>query len=265
MTTRTRIPAAAPAWVGSLVDAPERSAPVVHRGTDAIYLDVDGSCLGVLSSAATAVPCALRTGLARLPVELLAAETASVGAGRVRLAGSDVVIGRTVDAAVPHLGTDAVPPARTRLESAVGARLDGVRAELPEDALVALGQGRATAVPALLGRGSGLTPVGDDVLAGWLATGVAAASVDGHAAVRKAVEEHARSKTTLLSATLLACATRGDVLPEYRRLLLDLASPHGQGVDESVDGLLRVGHTSGAGLLLGTVLALSHLASRSST
>jgi len=93
----------------------------------------------------------------------------------------------------------------------------------------------------------------------------AMAFVDGPSAVRDAVEEHARSMTTLLSATLLDCAARGDVLPEYRRLLLDLAAPHGQGVDDSVDALLRVGHTSGAGLMLGTVLALRHLASRSST
>ena len=266
MTAPRRIPAAAPAWVGSVVAGPDRPARVVHRGNDAVYLDVGGSCLGVLSSAATAVPCALHTSLDRLPPELLVPDTAHVGAGRVRLAGTDVVVGRTVDSSVPRIEAARAGDVAGRLEHAVGTRLDPVRAELPAAALADLEEGRPSAVPALLGRGSGLTPVGDDVLAGWVATAVAAAALqEGPDGVHAAVEAHARESTTLLSATLLACAGRGDVLPQFRRLLLDLASPHGEGADDSVDTLLRVGHTSGAGLMLGTVLALRHLASRSST
>ncbi len=71
--------------------------------------------------------------------------------------------------------------------------------------------------------------------------------------------------TTLLSATLLDCARRGDVVPEFRRLLVDLTGPDTAGLDDSLTALLRVGHTSGAGLALGTLLALRHLASRSTT
>jgi len=37
----------------------------VHRGRDAVYLDLDGWCLGVVGTRATAVPCALRTGADR--------------------------------------------------------------------------------------------------------------------------------------------------------------------------------------------------------
>jgi hypothetical protein len=244
---------------------------VVHRGADALYLDLEGSCLGVLSAAASAVPCALQTGLDRLPVELLVPDTAIVGEGRVLVGDHEVVVGRTVHTAVPRLDATAVGTAQARLEAAVGSRLDAVRAELPSKALAGLAEGRADAVPALLGRGSGLTPLGDDVLAGWVATHVAAGATgdgadrgDGAADVLDAVQEHAHAMTTLLSATLLDCAARGDVLPQYRRLLLDLVTSHGEGVGESVGTLVRVGHTSGAGLTLGTVLALRHLAPRSS-
>ena len=61
------------------------------------------------------------------------------------------------------------------------------------------------------------------------------------------------------------------MLPEFRLLVLDLADPRTADpetllqsrVESRVQALLRVGHTSGAGLLLGATLALHHLASRS--
>lgn len=229
-----------------------------------MYVEVDGWCLGVLSTAATAVPCALRTGLPELPAPLRAAEEGRAGAGRLRLADTDVVVGRLVDTSVPRIGVDRVTEAAERLENVIGHRLDAARAELPAAALDDLSAGDPAAVPALLGRGSGLTPLGDDVLAGWLACAVATGSIaDGAAPVAETVAAEARERTTLLSATLLACARRGDVLPEFRRLMLDLAAPTGSGAAASADALLRVGHTSGAGLMLGTVLYLRRLASRS--
>jgi hypothetical protein len=266
MTTRTRIPAAAPAWVRSVLAGPDRPARVVHTGADAVYLDVGGSCLGVLSTVATAVPCAVRTGLPELPAELLAAQQAVVGDGRLALAETDVVVTRTVAADVPRLGPAEVFGTSHRLAAAVGGQVDHVRAELPYDALEALVLGDPDAVLALLGRGSGLTPVGDDVLAGWVATVVAGTSPSaGEAPVTQVVSQHAPAMTTLLSATLLDCARRGDVIPQFRTLLLALSGPDRSAIDDAVDTLLKVGHTSGAGLVLGTVLALRHLASRSHT
>lgn len=270
MTARSRIPAAAPAWVRSVVAGPDRPVRVVHRGADAVYLDADGVCLGVLSARATAVPCGARTSLPHLPEGLLDESVAWVGEGRVALGGTDVVVARTVGAAVPPLGLDRVSIAERRLTCAVGDRVGHVRAELPATALDGLVAGRADAVPALLGRGSGLTPVGDDVLAGWLATTVAATTAAGTpatGAVAEEVDRLAPGSTTLLSSTLLDCARRGDVIPQFRAVLLDLAAPGDGDVDGSVDGsvdaLVRVGHTSGAGMVLGTLLALRNLASRS--
>lgn len=268
MSAPPRIPAAAPAWVRSTLAGPERPARVVHRGADAVYLEVDGSCLGVLSTNATAVPCAARTALTQLTPDLRRATRARVGGGLVLLGDTEVAVVREVDAGVPSLDVHAAPGAQRHLTDAVGRRVDHVCAELPVEALEALTVGDSAAVTALLGRGSGLTPLGDDVLAGWVAT-VVAASLRGGAPVVDAVAQHAFAMTTLLSATLLDCARRGDVVPEFRRLLVDLtaheSAPAGARIDGSLAALLGVGHTSGAGLVLGTLLALRHLASRSTT
>jgi hypothetical protein len=265
MTARSRIPAAAPAWVRSEVAGPDRAARVVHRGADAVYLEVEGACLGVLSAAATAVPCAVRTSVPHLPPALLRPAVAWVGEGRVALGDVDVVVARTVDAAVPRLDGSQADVAERRLRTAVGDAVRPVRDELPGVALDRLAAGDPAAVAGLLGRGSGLTPVGDDVLAGWLATVVASSRRQAVTTVSVEVTRQAPAATTLLSATLLDCARRGDVIPQFRAVLLDLTDPRGNGVDDSVDALLRVGHTSGAGMVLGTLLALRHLASRSTT
>ena len=103
-------------------------------------------------------------------------------------------------------------------------------------------------------RRPGLTPLGDDVLCGWIAThraaGVPTPEVDR--AVRAGLH-----RTTLLSATLLDCALHGEVLPELGRFLraVGTAAEPGRAAD-----LRAVGGTSGAGLLLGARLALDDLA-----
>jgi hypothetical protein len=281
MRTHRRVVAAAPALVGELLAGPARAVPVLHSGADAVYLDLRGSTpstapssaapdlavLGVLSTAATAVPCGLRTTLPRLPADVAGATRAVLGDGRVLLGGTEAVVTRTVDATVPRIPAAAVVPAARVLAEVVGDRSAGVRAELPAEALAALAAGSAHCAPELLGRGSGLTPVGDDVLCGWLATAVATRELAG-TALADAVRRLAPAATTALSATLLGCATRGEVLPQFRRLVLDLADPAPDldaRVAVDVDALLRVGHTSGAGLLLGASIALHHLASRSLT
>ncbi|MGN6130014.1 MAG: DUF2877 domain-containing protein [Nocardioidaceae bacterium] len=262
MTSPTRHAAAAPAWVAALLAGPERVAPVVHRGADAVYVDVDGAALGVRSAAATAVPCGLRTTLPALGALADGCESARVGDGRVAFASAEVVVTRRVDASVPRLPAAAVAFAAAALPPVAEPLVAHVRAELSAEALALLAAGDPAAVPALLGRGSGLTPVGDDVLAGWIATGGATGAPS--APVVAAVREQAPAATTRLSATLLDCAVRGDVLPQFRRLLLELTREDPGTLTTAVDRLVRVGHTSGAGMVLGTTLALVPLASRSS-
>jgi len=97
----------------------------------------------------------------------------------------------------------------------------------------------------LLGRGPGLTPAGDDLVAGVLATlrlfGGPELAVDP------------RGRTTTLSAALLRCAARGAVLAEAATLLRALGGD-GQAAPAAL-ALTRVGHSSGRDLAAGILLA----------
>jgi hypothetical protein len=112
-------------------------------------------------------------------------------------------------------------------------------------------------VDRLIGAGDGLTPFGDDVLCGWLAThraaGVATPGVD--AAVRAGMR-----RTTLLAATLLDCAMHGEVLPQMGHYLRAVGTPDER---RAAADLRAIGGSSGEGLLLGACLALDELTTRS--
>jgi hypothetical protein len=100
----------------------------------------------------------------------------------------------------------------------------------------------------LLGKGAGLTPYGDDVLAGLLVT--LRALGDGRADELAAeIDELAPARTTFVSAALLKHAGRGECIPELAALL---AAPS----RDSYAALLRVGHSSGRGLAEGMFRAL---------
>jgi hypothetical protein len=232
-----------------LRSAPDGARTVVHRGRHALYLDLDGWCLGVVGRAAAQVPCALRLGSDDLAA--LDGATASVRAGVLHVDGTPLVVGRVVDTHVPRLdlpeprpgsGTVArpvVPPAVAGFAESVG--LLGRRRLEPAD------------VARLVGRGDGLTPLGDDVLCGWLAlhraAGRATPVVDD--AVRSML-----SRTTLLSATLMECALHGEVLPEFASYVAAIDTP---AEPDLAAALATVGHTSGAGLLYGALLARAEL------
>jgi len=114
----------------------------------------------------------------------------------------------------------------------------------------------AEAVAYLVGRGDGLTPLGDDILCGWLAAhraaGVATPAVDD--AVRRAL-----SRTTTLSATLLECALAGEVADVAGDYLRALGTPRAAAARTA---LTTLGHTSGEGLAHGIDRALADLAER---
>lgn len=243
------IAVAAPSRVRSRLAATSGPVDFLHRGPSAIYLNVDGWCVGVVGTSAAAVPCALR--LATPGVDGLAdARAAHVADGTLHLDGVALLVGRTVEVAVPRFlqvsGDRPLCDAAQRAE---------IRVELPAVALDLLSAGDAAAVPALVGRGSGLTPVGDDVLCGWLAV---------HHAAGVAVPDVARAvtgslhRTTTLSATLLDCALHGEVLPEFARLVRALTDPWAD-LGPVTHEVARIGHTSGKALLVGAELALTSL------
>ncbi|MCH1865930.1 DUF2877 domain-containing protein [Nocardioides sp. CFH 31398] len=214
------LPVAAPPRVRDLLRAaPDGPVPVLHRGPVATYVEVSGRCVGLLARDAVAVPCGLRSDLPRLDH---LSPLAAMRGGVLHVGGTPLRIGRLVDVRVPVVPSRATAPA-----------------PLPTSLRV--------------GRGGGLTPYDDDVLAGWLVThraaGVATDDVDH--LVRALFR-----RTTLLSATLLDCAMHGEALPELADWLAAAGTP---AEDDATRALLAVGHSSGRGMLHGATTALSHL------
>lgn len=226
---------------------------VLHSGTQALYVRFGDQVVGVTARDAVHAPVTISTNLPELPV-VAVGDPATIDDAVLYVAGLAVSVERLVPSEAPPLedplraGLRLLPALRGRT---VAPRIDAVRIQLPPAGLRGLAAAHPPAVLTLLGRGDGLTPVGDDVLAGWLATTAAIRQCTG--AVGAAVRVHAH-RTTALSAALLLDAVDGQCLPQFRALVMALATGHG--VTEAVAGLVAVGHTSGAGMLLGARLAL---------
>jgi hypothetical protein len=141
------------------------------------------------------------------------------------------------------------------LEGVLAALVEGlVAAPLRRDAHL------KTAVRDLIGLGPGLTPSGDDVLAGALlglhATGNAslAAQLGGH------VTAASVDGTSPLSAAFLRCAIDGETsAPLHQALSAALTNADWP---TALDTLDRIGHTSGWDHLAGFSLALTAVQSR---
>jgi len=115
---------------------------------------------------------------------------------------------------------------------------------------------RLPPVGVLLGRGAGLTPYGDDVLAGALVALVAVGAPAAGALARE-VLAGAFARTTFVSAALLWHAARGECLPELAAFLTALAGGDRTEVAGAAGALCAVGHSSGAGMLAGATLVLA--------
>ncbi len=152
------------------------------------------------------------------------------------------------------LDADRVTGADRRLRRLSATEL-GVESERARAAIAGLLAADPRPACALLGEGPGLTPAGDDVVAG----GLAVCELRGHAAALLAVSEilaRARVATTSLSAALLSCAAAGQVVPEAARFLASLCGKE-EGVGDALSKLRSVGTTSGTALAFGIVAALS--------
>ena len=109
-------------------------------------------------------------------------------------------------------------------------------------------------VQLLQGRGSGLTPSGDDVVAGLMLANAwnRPSSSASNARVRLAEQ----MRTTNLSKSFLHWAARGQSIAPVHDLLGAATSLDGQRFTESVESLCSIGATSGRALLAGLVLGL---------
>ncbi|MFY0408442.1 DUF2877 domain-containing protein [Solicola sp. PLA-1-18] len=223
-----------------------RTARVVADGPLAVYVEDEGRCVAVLAADAVHVPMGLRTPLDRVPAH---DGVLHLGAGRVALGDVEVRLGRVVDLGVPPL------PGLGAVASGLADGTDAARLELPGAVLAGLAEGDPDVVALLLGRGTGLTPTGDDVLAGWLVARRAAGLES--CAVAQRVRDLAVRRTTFVSAAMLSHALDGEATPALRTWLVRLAAAPEHPDEAARAALLAVGHTSGAGLALGVALALT--------
>lgn len=272
-------PVAASAALELVLVGPPRPATVIASTPHATYLEIadpDATIICLASSAAVRVPCALVLESKALPPQLPTGTPATVGGGHVSIRTDDEDLGFRVHRwwRPPRpRGLGTVPPARLAtavrwLTGRVADPLDpGGRSAVAElVAALAAGQAPDEPVGQLLGRGPGLTPTGDDVLAGALvalhAFGSPAAAPLGHA-----VLSMAPAATTTVSAALLRHAVDGRCIPQLADLLAAIggATPHptvvadpgAETLPRAAGALLAVGNCSGAGLLHGVLVAVA--------
>lgn len=130
------------------------------------------------------------------------------------------------------------------------------RSQMARGAAALFGQDPAEGARQLRGRGPGLTPGGDDLLAGHL-FGLRARAHLGERGLAGRVRAVHRASvgTNPFSNTFLALARLGRPFDRLKGLLDTLVQ--GGNVDRATDGLLAVGASSGADLATGLHLTLS--------
>lgn len=120
---------------------------------------------------------------------------------------------------------------------------------------------------AILGRGPGLTPSGDDVLSGLLLALLHTTRGARHQRVRSAARRYvtaAERQTTAVSAALLAQAAQGRASDRLEAALdtILVAEPSERDLETTIRDVTEVGHTSGVDLLVGVLLATLAIAPR---
>lgn len=249
-------------------DPPDGSADVRDHGR--VDLHADGRTpppiLSVVAHDAARQPCALQltsSAASAMLADLDTAQSGSVGNGRLTVGGCSLRVARwwRCRPAVPLVRPDQLATGVERL-GAAGAATAVTAAGLPRLCrALASGDRRTarTAAAALIGRGPGTTPDGDDGLAGLIATvsllgpalRLRAHDVEVVRDVAEHVVTHAVGRTTDVSAGLLAHAARGEVVADVADVVTALAS----GFDPlpAAHRLRDLGASSGTALLHGVV------------
>lgn len=276
---RTHVSGAASSAVRPALESPRRPARVLATFPLCVYLEIrteqEPTTIAVITGDATRLPNSLLTSGA-LP-QVTVGDDASVGDGSVELGRQSLRARRWWDPApaLPPVDLVRLAESATRLTACAG-RSPGLAGN---GAIALLAEGCAagslvravTAAEQLVGLGPGLTPSGDDVLAGLLLAlrHLGAAARVGRAVwladwLAATVTFDARTRTTPISATLLHCAARGEASPEVTAVLRALAESRPP--EPALGRLARLGHTSGADLTQGlrigvaSVLALGEAA-----
>ena len=291
---RTHVVAAAARAALPLLTGPVRAGAVLAALTRAVIISVptpDGPrVLSLLAPTAAGVPNGVRCGTADASALTRHApgEMVPVGRGRILLGGIEVRVVRTWPCRVPrvavgHRSIDTINEVAAsraagvpdEFVAALESALESALASLPTASTVSrvsrvsrVSTLRAAdgpllaAVRQLVGRGLGLTPGGDDVIAGALC-GLHATGATGRArALAAAALDGVTERTTLLSADLLRLAADGDACLEVLGVLRaarqagDVLRPNQSALVGALDRLLAVGHSSGADLATGLAVGL---------
>ncbi len=238
-----------------------------------VYLEVAGSVLPVLTSDAVALPTSVRVagraGEVRWGVS--AGDLVDVGAGRVRLPGLEVVACRAWRASRVHRLTapEAALTSASRVSGANHMQEHVARAPASASRGSCSGRGAeawlvdgirhvvsatepTTAVARLLGRGPGLTPAGDDALAGAVLVGVA---LRRPTTLPDAVRTRLGA-TTAVSRALLQAACDGYAAEPVVGLVDAVVAGDRDEVDRHLPRVLAIGHSSGRDLVTGMLVAL---------
>ena len=249
----TAWPAAASCRSPQALSGSLRPATVLAAFPAALYLDVDGCLLPVISPAGLRLPTALVLGSGLPPSGwgVRPGDAVVVGEGRVRLPAAEVVAVRTwrPRRVVPAAGPVQLPRGLDRGSAA----WRGAAADLT--GLLLDGGDTVSAMGALVGAGPGLTPSGDDVLCGVLLGLRLTGHLDGVTSLWHVVRRQLGATTTL-SAALLTEAADGYAVPPVVRLAAALARGDDCAAVAGADQVAAVGHSSGRDLLAGLVATL---------
>ena len=234
-------PTAASVLVHGVLTGPVRRATVLATAPAATYLALGDEFLALVAAGGVRLPCAAMLAGDGPPP---AGDDLAVGDGAVWAGDRPVaIVRRWFDPRVRLTSVDPETVARLAARVHAGPAPDPA---VPTAAVAALADDPAGAVDDLVGRGGGLTPAGDDLLAGCLAA-LRARGAPAAGTLGRAVRHRAPGRTTRLSAALLAAADQAAVVPEAAAVLRDRPG--------ATDRLLRLGHTSGwylaAGLAVG--------------
>jgi len=274
--TERPTPVAASGLLADVLDGRSVDGLVVASGRAAAYLTYASRgadrVLGVVTRRATCPASGLVLPPGREPLDLLpAGARVRIGEGAVEGPTSRLVVGRWfLPASAPRRGSprrEALAAARAAVQAqrvppeVALARRDGARAArvlLHGDTDDAYAQ-----LVGLLGRGPGLTPSGDDVVAGILLAARRVLPYEESEAVGTAVRRAARLATTVVSRGMLTDASAGwcpDVVARGLAALVAPVDQPGQAGRAAVQDLLRVGSTSGGDLLCGALGVLEEAA-----
>jgi hypothetical protein len=229
---------------------------VVGSHSKAAHIDAGGFVISVTGPGTPLMPngVAVSGGVGDIPCGRAAMLTPD------RFIAGDVVI----DFAPAGSWSPAVPRNRGFGGAAVAHRarelVSGLRRDIDGLDLLRAGLRRPGAAIPIIGRGGGLTPEGDDLVAGAAAAIGAfgdAAGFDSQGWLDALLPADVRDRTNSLSATLLELAVRG-LVPEPLMPVLDLRIGHTELLD-ALERLAGVGHSTGRAWAAGCAVAAQFL------